>query len=138
MKPKDKKVIFMLYNLQDSTHDNSTLLLQDWFSYLTEKIISFNKFIIKRIPNIKELLTTTSINSAVELWLGEFLKQYGNNPTTKNIIRDGTKIPPILWNVASRNIVGGTEYEYDEGYIYGSLTKFTCKAIMQGSFISIT
>ncbi|WPX96613.1 hypothetical protein Bandiella_00730 [Candidatus Bandiella woodruffii] len=56
------------------------------------------------------------------------------NPVAKSVVRDWTKIPSTIASWWEANEIGGTGIKYDEGSVYGSLTKTVCKSLIISAY----
>jgi hypothetical protein len=88
-----------------------------------------------RVPNTYELFVG-SLPLAALYNIGEyyFQKLDSGNPTTKSVVRDGTKIISAAFSWWSESEIGGTHVKYDVGNLYGSVGKFSVKALIITSY----
>ncbi|CAL7963522.1 hypothetical protein MIDIC_60013 [Alphaproteobacteria bacterium] len=81
-----------------------------------------------RVPNFKEVLTSSTPTAIVTVLAEGWLNKFGYNPVAKAFIRDFLKVPSNVASVLFENELGGTGVKYDIGNVYGGLTKAFCKA----------
>ncbi len=129
-------MIYVQERIQNTTTQQMPICVPSYLDNFLEKLSNICHFLYKRIPNIQEVLTTTSINAAVELSLGgKALNYFGEHPNARNVFKDSTNIVTTLTLVSNKHKVGSTEYVYDESNAYAALFKFSCKTSILGSFI---
>lgn len=110
-------------------------LTPDFMPYMNSTSESINKalssswdFVVARIPNIKEAVTSSMSKSVVETISGDLNARFGNNPTAKAIIRDSSKLSGVVISSYHKHEIGGTGKTYDEGNIVSAIVKVSCKA----------
>ena len=86
-----------------------------------------------RVPNLDELITMSYPLAIANIVIEPFMERlYQINPIAKAVVRDWTKIPSSIVAWWSGNEIGGTHIKYDEGNIYGGITKTICKSSIIG------
>ena len=90
---------------------------------------------LARVPNINELITMSYPLAIANMVIEPFIERlYQINPIAKAVIRDWTKIPSNIAAWWNENEIGGTNVKYDEGNVYGGITKITCKSSVVGIY----
>ncbi|CAL7963513.1 hypothetical protein MIDIC_60010 [Alphaproteobacteria bacterium] len=112
---------------------NTTNILNNKTSDTAGIISSSLSWAWARVPNFKEVLTSSVPQAIVTVLAEGWLNKFGYNPVAKAFIRDFLKVPSNVASVLFENELGGTGVKYDIGNVYGGLTKAFCKA----SIISI-
>jgi hypothetical protein len=88
---------------------------------------------LARVPNINELITMSYPLAIANMIIEPFIERlYQINPIAKAVIRDWTKIPSNIAAWWNENEIGGTHVKYDEGNVYGGITKIACKSSIIG------
>lgn len=88
---------------------------------------------IARVPNINEFITMSYPLAIANMVIEPFIERlYQINPIAKAVIRDWTKIPSNIAAWWNGNEIGGTHIKYDEGNVYGGITKIACKSSIIG------
>ena len=90
---------------------------------------------LARVPNINELITMSYPLAIANMIIEPFIERlYQINPIAKAVIRDWTKIPSNIAAWWNGNEIGGTHIKYDEGNVYGGITKIACKSSIVGIY----
>ena len=91
------------------------------------------KWALARVPNINELITMSYPLAIANMVFEPFIESlYQINPVAKAVIRDWINIPSNIAAWWNGDEVGGTSIKYDEGNVYGSITKVICKSTIIG------
>ena len=98
-----------------------------------DQIKSDLEWSLARVPNLNELITMSYPLAIANMVIEPFMERlYQINPVAKAVVRDWTKIPSSIVAWWSGNEIGGTHIKYDEGNIYGGITKTICKSSIIG------
>lgn len=87
------------------------------------------EFAVSRIPNTKEVLTNSMMQSIVDSAVGDLKNAFGDNPTARTVLRDWSKIPSVSANVYGNNTISSTGIKYSEGNLYSGQVKAACKTL---------
>jgi hypothetical protein len=98
-----------------------------------DQIKSDLEWSLARVPNLDELITMSYPLAIANIFIEPFMERlYQINPIAKAVVRDWTKIPSSIVAWWSGNEIGGTHIKYDEGNVYGGITKTLCKSSIIG------
>lgn len=97
------------------------------------------QWLLKRLPNPEEAFTQSAIKVIAEMGIegvsGTSVNEaFGENPSTRTIVRNGLKLPSIYVSDWLGIEIGGTGIKYDDANTLASNLKFVCQIALLGSF----
>ena len=103
----------------------------DGYKFNTNKLNDDVVWCWNRVPNFDEIFTMSWPLAVFNMGAESLVNRlYDANPIAKAVIRDWTKIPSTIASWWSGNEIGGTHIKYDEGSLYGSVSKVICKSVL--------
>ncbi|MBI2603127.1 MAG: hypothetical protein HYW48_08725 [Deltaproteobacteria bacterium] len=84
-------------------------------------------FVWKRIPNTQEMFIDIVIQAPLDVALGSFTSQLGDNPSAKSFLRDLLKLPPTLLKAWKSVNIGSTGLVFDVSNVYSQVSKVAMK-----------
>jgi hypothetical protein len=122
-------VIFGIFGYRYYNHNESDIAY--------DQIKSDLEWSWARVPNLNELITTSYPLAIANIVIEPFMERlYQINPMAKAVVRDWTNIPSSVVAWWNGNEIGGTHIKYDEGNIYGGITKTICKSSIIGIHVN--
>lgn len=85
------------------------------------------KYIFKRMPSHADAERQAIGSAVVETLLADYLLQFGNDETAKEVVRDIGIAPGLLLNVFEGGPIGSTVYRYDSSHLIAHGSKIATK-----------
>lgn len=84
-------------------------------------------FIWQRFPNVQEMFIDVASQAPLDVALGGFTKQLGNNPAAKSFLRDSLKLPATFLKAWREVPIGSTGLVFDVSNVYSQVAKVATK-----------